>query len=76
MNGQRVREFMSRGACVQKSYKLKFSNIVAYPQNDVRELAKIMADIKIDSIPVLFSPWNKELIGFVEFNKIQMLLSD
>lgn len=76
MNGQRVSEFMSRKLREQKILPNKFANIVAYPQNDVRELAKIMNDIRIDCLPVFFSPWNKKLVGFIELDKISIFLND
>lgn len=76
MNGQRVCEFMSHQIRVSKNAKNQFFTIAAYPQNNVRELARIMRDIKIESLPVFFSPWNKKLVGFIEFNKIQVFLND
>lgn len=76
MNGQRVSEFMSRDICEQKTSKSRYTSIVVYPQNDVRELAKIMTDIKVECLPVLFSPWNRKLIGFIELNKIRVFLND
>lgn len=75
MNSQRVSDFMSHEICEQKITKANFANIVAYPQNDARELAKIMADIKIERLPVLFSPWNRQLVGIIELNKIRNLIS-
>lgn len=76
MSSQNVSEFMSRKICEQKIFKDKFSTIVAYPQNDARELARIMTDIRIDCMPVLSSPWNRKLIGFIELNKIRVFLND
>lgn len=76
MNSQRVSEFMSREICEQEIPKTKFCGIVAYPQNNVRELARIMRDIKVERLPVLFSPWDKKLVGFIEFNKISVFLKD
>jgi len=76
MSSQRVSEFMSRHLRDHKRLQNQFSSIVAYPQNDVRELAKIMKDIKVECLPVLFSPWNKKLVGFIEFNKIRVFLND
>lgn len=76
MNSQRVSDFMSRETCDSKFRKNSFSSIVAYPQNNVRELAKIMKDIRIECLPVLFSPWNKKQIGFIEFNKIRVFLNE
>lgn len=76
MSSQRVSEFMSRKIHEQKITKKGFSNIVAYPQNDVRELARIMTDIRIECLPVLSSPWNKKLVGFIELNKIRVFLND
>lgn len=70
----RVSEFMSRKTSVQKIVEKGISKIFAYPQNDAREVAMIMRDIKIDCIPVLFSPWDKKLVGFIEFNKLRALL--
>lgn len=76
MNSQRVSEFMSREIREQKITKNEFVQVVAYPQNNVRDIAKIMRDIKIDCIPVLFSPWKRELVGFIELNKIRVFLND
>jgi hypothetical protein len=78
MNSQRVSEFMSRKICGTKFFKngCLCSGIVVYPQNDARELAKIMMDIKIDNLPVVFSPWNKKQIGCVSLNEIRVLLND
>lgn len=76
MNSQRVGEFMSRQLRDNKRIQNQFSTIVAYPQNDVRELAKIMKDIKVEYLPVFFSPWNKKLVGFIELNKIRVFLND
>ena len=72
----RVCEFMSRKTSVQKFVENGISRIFAYPQNDVREVARIMNDINIDYMPVLFSPWNKKLVGFIELNKISVFLND
>ena len=76
MNSQRVSEFMSREIREQKNKNHTYTNIVAYPQNDARELARIMTDIKIECMPVVFSPWNKKLVGFIELNKIRVFLND
>jgi predicted transcriptional regulator len=76
MNGQRVSEFMSREVGERKFRRRGLASIVAYPQNNVRELVKIMKDIKIECLPVFFSPWNKKLVGFIELNKIQVFLND
>lgn len=73
MNSQRVSDFMSREIREQKRDKTRFTSIVAYPQNDARQLAKIMTDIRIDCLPVLFSPWNRKLVGFIELKKIRVL---
>lgn len=75
-NSVRVCELMSRKNSVQKIMEMGFAKIFAYPQNDAREVAKIMADIKIECVPVLFSPWNKKLVGFLELNKISAFLND
>lgn len=71
----RVSEFMSNSGSLSKMFD-GLTRIVAYPQNDVREIARIMMDIKIDRMPVLFSPWNKKLVGFIELNKISAFLND
>jgi len=76
MNSQRVSEFMSREFREQKITKKHYASIVAYPQNNVREIAKIMNDIRIEYLPVLFSPWNKKQVGFIELNKIRFLLNE
>lgn len=76
MNSQRVRDFMSQNFSEQKFTKRNYTSIAAYPQNDVKELAKIMHDIRIDYLPVLFSPWNKKMVGIIELNKIKFFLND
>ncbi len=76
MSSQSVSDFMSRKIREPKNFLKSYSSIVAYPQNDVRKLAKIMNDIKIEYLPVLNSPWNRKIIGFIEFNKIRIFLKD
>jgi len=76
MNSQRVSEFMSREIREKSVTKKNYTSIVAYPQNNVREIAKIMKDIRVECLPVLFSPWNKKQVGFIEFNKIRFLLNE
>ena len=75
-NSQSVSRFMSREISERKICKSKYMSIAAYPQNDARELARIMADIQVDCLPVFSSPWNKKLIGFVELNKLRVLIND
>lgn len=75
-NQVRVCDFMSRDSGVQKMAKSQVGRLVAYPENDVRDLVKIMSDIKIDCVPVFSSPWNKKLVGFIEMNKVRVLLND
>lgn len=76
MSSQKVSDFMSRKIREQKNSLKKFTSIVAYPQNNVIELAKIMKDIRIECLPVLLSPWNKKLVGFIELNNIRFFLND
>lgn len=76
MCSQRVSDFMSREFREQKIIKNRHAKVVAYPQNDVRELALIMKDIRIDYVPVVSSPWNKKQIGVLELNKIKVFLND
>lgn len=72
----RVSKFMSTKSPLQSIFGEELAKIVAYPQSDVRAVARIMRDIKMDCIPVVFSPWNKKLVGFLELNKISVLLND
>lgn len=76
MNSQRVSDFMSRKLGEQRNAKNDFISIAAYPQNDIKEIARIMMDIRIDCLPVFFSPWNKKLVGFIELNNIYQFLND
>lgn len=76
MNSQRVSEFMSRDIREQDIPQTKFTNIVAYPQNNVTELAKIMKDIQVECLPVFSSPWDKKVVGFIEFDKISAFVKD
>jgi predicted transcriptional regulator len=76
MNSQRVGDIMSQVVREQKFKKTGFFSIAAYPQNDIREIAKIMTDIRIECLPVFFSPWNKKLVGFIELNNIKRVLND
>lgn len=75
-NLAKVSEYMSHKNSVRKMVGNGLSKVFAYPQNDAREVAKIMMDIKIDKMPVLFSPWNKKLVGFIELNKLRAILKD
>lgn len=75
MSSQSVSEFMSREICEEKITKNKFVSIVAYPQNNVIELAKIMVELGVDSMPVLSSPWNKKPIGSIKLNRIRNLIN-
>ena len=59
----RVCDFMSTGQVE--------SLITVYPQNDIVEIGNIMLDMGIHSAKVALSPWNKECIGILEFNKIK-----
>lgn len=70
----RVCEFMSPNSRSKKFIDTKEPIVFAYPQNYARDVAKIMKDIKLSKIPVLLSPWNRRLIGFVEFKKISAFL--
>lgn len=72
----KVCDYMSRQNCVRKFVEKGFSKIFAYPQNDAREVARIMKDINIDCIPVLCSPWDRKLIGVIELRKIRSFLND
>lgn len=72
----KVADFMTRNLTTQKNTGRSFLKVFVYPQNDLREVARIMSDIKIDKLPVLFSPWNRKLIGFIEFKKINAFLVD
>lgn len=76
MNSQRVSDFMSQNFREQKHAKKNYTSIVAYPQNDVKEIAKIMEDISIDFLPVFSSPWNKKLVGIIELKKIKVFLNE
>jgi predicted transcriptional regulator len=67
---------MSTKSPLQNVFGHESAKIFAYPQSDVREVARIMQDTKMDCIPVVFSPWNKKLVGFLELNKISVLLND
>jgi predicted transcriptional regulator len=75
---ERVSDFMSKRTCLSKR-KINcnsFCSIVAYPQNFVKDIAKVMQDVKIDCIPVIFSPWNKRQIGFIELKEIKSFLNE
>lgn len=74
MSGQRVSEFMSRKICDKSFLNSTKFGIVVYPQNDARELAQIMADVKIDRLPVVFSPWNRKTIGCVCLDSLSSLI--
>lgn len=75
-NQTRVSKFMSTKNVLKKMFGNELAKMVAYPQNDVREVARIMKDIKLECIPVVSSPWNKKLIGCLELNKISIFLNE
>lgn len=72
----RVSDYMSHKNSMDDAFRGAFANIVAYPQNNVRDVAKIMKDVKVDCLPVLSSPWNKKLVGFIKLSNIQVLLNE
>lgn len=72
----RVSDYMSHKDSVNDTLRCQFANIVAYPQNNVRDVAKIMKDVKVDCLPVLSSPWNKKLVGFIKLSNIQVVLNE
>lgn len=72
----KVCDFMSHNDTVRQIFKKSLCKVFTYPQNDVREVAKIMSDINTDYLPVLLSPWNKKLVGYIELNKIKKFLND
>lgn len=75
MTKQKVSEFMSYEICDGQKFRRNPNvDIFAYPQNNVREIAKIMTDIRIDCLPVLASPWNKKLTGFIKLSQIKVFL--
>ncbi len=49
------------------------SLVVAYPQNSISVIAKIMKEIHLSTIPVFESPWNKKLIGIIKYDMIKSL---
>jgi len=67
---------MSHENSVKNLLKKGFNKVFTYPQSDAREVAKIMADINTDSLPVLLSPWSKKLVGIIELRKIKKFLDD
>lgn len=72
----KVCDFMSHENSVKRFFKKGFNKVFTYPQNDVREVAKIMADINMESLPVLLSPWNKKLVGYIELKRVKKFLND
>lgn len=51
-------------------------NIVAYPDSDVNELYTIMTQFGISRIPVASNPWNRKLIGFIDLETLENVLSE
>lgn len=66
---QNVSDFMSQKSI--NADNIKKNSVFAYPNNNVNDIARIMKDIHVDYLPVLKSPCEKILIGFIEFNNIK-----
>ena len=47
------------------------TDVCAYPQNSIDVIANIMKEINIKSMPVFESPWNKKIIGIIEYDSIK-----
>lgn len=47
------------------------ASVVAYPQNSISVIAKIMKEIDLATIPVMESPWNKKIIGIIKYDMIK-----
>lgn len=45
--------------------------IIAYQDSDMREILSIMKAMRLDSVPVVKHPWNKEFIGIVKKIEIE-----
>ncbi len=60
-----ISNYISNGCCR--------ASVAAYPQNSINVIAKLMKEINLKSIPVLESPWNKRIIGVINYDSIKEL---
>ncbi len=56
---------------VESILQLSKYSIIAYPQNNIDEAFSIMKNMKMKYLPVVKSPWEKKLIGFVSMEELQ-----
>jgi signal-transduction protein with cAMP-binding, CBS, and nucleotidyltransferase domain len=42
-------------------------SIIAYPESDIFEIYTIMKQLGINRVPVARAPWNKTLMGFLDY---------
>ncbi len=47
------------------------SCIIAYPESDITEIYSIMTNLGLNIVPVVKTPWNKKLMGFVNKNQLE-----
>ncbi len=50
------------------------AKIVAYPESDIDEIYAIMLCLGMKSIPIVKNPWNKKLMGYLNFHKLEKAL--
>jgi len=50
--------------------------IVAYPATEISEIKEVMEALRLNHIPIVKSPWNKVLIGFISLENIQVVLGN
>ncbi len=48
--------------------------VVAYPATSIFEILDVMEVLKQEYIPIVKSPWNKILLGFISYKEIKGLL--
>ena len=49
--------------------------VVAYPTTNIFEILDVMEVLKQEYIPIVKSPWNKVLLGFISYKRIKGILS-
>lgn len=50
--------------------------LVAYPDSDLETLLSIMKALKLECIPIVKHPWNRELLRFIKRNEVEKAIKN
>jgi|GEM_PF-1335412 len=50
--------------------------VTAYPTTQISEIKDIMEMLKLEHIPIVKTPWNRILVGFISYGEVQNALGE